>query len=192
MTGSLLFQITGRAPKNDPAIFALAMAAKLGDEATRRAAYAALPVVCRTGTHVMHFAAYAQGFGGWGRGMRRAIGTWFNARPAAELAFQLAKYQARDGWSNRDLLRLAHPRAASPSHDRLFAWTVSGELPAGAVDDPALSLVVAMHELRTMTEVSTVAKAIRDHKLPRECVPTERLTKPRGLGLTRRRPAALR
>src|SRR5438552_8751986 len=33
----------GRAPKNGPAIFSLAMAAKLGDEATRRAAYAALP-----------------------------------------------------------------------------------------------------------------------------------------------------
>ena len=33
----------GRAPKNDPAIFALAMAAGLGDEATRQAALAALP-----------------------------------------------------------------------------------------------------------------------------------------------------
>ena len=115
---------TGRAPKNDPAIFLLAMAAKLGDEPTRRAAYAALPRVCRIGTHLMHFAHYAQGFGGWGRGMRKAVGAWFNARPATELAYQLAKYQARDGWSNRDLLRLAHPRAASPSHDRLFAWAV--------------------------------------------------------------------
>ena len=52
----------GRAPKTDPAIFALAMCAKLGDEATRKAAYAALPMVCRTGTHLMHFAEYAQGF----------------------------------------------------------------------------------------------------------------------------------
>jgi 60 kDa SS-A/Ro ribonucleoprotein len=112
---------TGRAPKNDPAIFSLAMAAKLGDEATRRAAYAALPKVCRIGTHLMHFAEYAQGFGGWGRGMRKAVGAWFNAKPAADLAYQLAKYQSRDGWSNRDLLRLAHPRATSPSHNRLFA-----------------------------------------------------------------------
>jgi 60 kDa SS-A/Ro ribonucleoprotein len=43
----------GRAPKNDPAIFSLAMAAKLGDEPTRRAAYAALSKVCRIGTHLM-------------------------------------------------------------------------------------------------------------------------------------------
>ena len=169
---------TGRAPKNDPAIFSLAMAAKLGDEATRRAAYAALPKVCRIGTHLMHFAEYAQAFGGWGRGMRRAIGAWFNARPATELAFQLAKYQSRDGWSNRDLLRLAHPRAASPSHDRLFAWAVKGELPEGAKDDPALELIVAMEELRKLDDVLAGAKLIREKKLPRECVPTEWLKFP--------------
>ena len=169
---------SGRAPKNDPAIFSLAMAAKLGDEATRRAAYAALPKVCRIGTHLMHFAEYAQGFGGWGRGMRRAIGAWFNGRPATELAFQLAKYQSRDGWSNRDLLRLAHPRAASPSHDRLFSWTVTGELPDGAKDDEALRLIVAMHELRAMDDVVAGAQHIRDYKLPRECVPTQWLAFP--------------
>ncbi len=168
---------SGRAPKNDPAIFSLAMAAKLGDEATRRAAYAALPKVCRTGTHLMHFAEYAQGFGGWGRGMRKAVGSWFNGKPAEDLAFQLAKYQSRDGWSNRDLLRLAHPRAASPSHDRLFAWAVKGELPAGAESDPACQLIVAMTELKSASDVHAVAKLIRERRIPRECVPTEWLTR---------------
>jgi 60 kDa SS-A/Ro ribonucleoprotein len=169
---------TGRAPKNDPAIFSLALAAKLGDEPTRRAAYAALPKVCRTGTHLMHFVEYAQAFGGWGRGMRRAIGAWFNAKPAGELAYQLVKYQARDGWSQRDLLRLAHPRAASLSHDRLFAWTVAGELPAGAAADPALALPLAIQQLRELTDVKAVAALVRDRKIPRECIPTEWLTKP--------------
>ena len=168
----------GRAPKNDPAIFSLAMAAKLGDEPTRRAAYAALPKVCRIGTHLMHFAEFAQGFGGWGRGMRKAVGAWFNGKPAGDLAFQLAKYQARDGWSNRDLLRLAHPRAASPSHDRLFAWAVKGELPEGAVEDPACALIVAMTELNEMDDVLAGAKLIRERRIPRECVPTQWLTFP--------------
>src|SRR5262249_56545899 len=45
----------GRAPKNDPALFALAMAAGLGDEATRRAALEAMPRVARTGTHLFRF-----------------------------------------------------------------------------------------------------------------------------------------
>ncbi|HEY6175873.1 MAG TPA: TROVE domain-containing protein [Kofleriaceae bacterium] len=163
---------SGRAPRNDPAIFALAMAAKLGDDATRHAAFAALPKVCRIGTHLMHFADYAQGFGGWGRGMRKAVGAWFNAKPAGDLAYQLAKYQSRDGWSNRDLLRLAHPRAASPSHDRLFAWAVKGELPDGAAGDPALALIVAIRELAQITDVASAARLIRDAGIPRECVPT--------------------
>src|SRR5450755_582427 len=170
--------VSGRAPKNDPAIFSLAMAAKLGDEATRRAAYAALPKVCRIGTHLMHFVEYAQAFGGWGRGMRRAIGSWFNNLAPSDLAYQLAKYQSRDGWSNRDLLRLAHPRAASPSHDRLFSWVVKGELAAEAAADPALALVTAMIELRSLTAAKAVATKIREAKLPRECVPTEWLTSP--------------
>jgi 60 kDa SS-A/Ro ribonucleoprotein len=170
--------VTGRAPKNDPAIFSLAMAAKLGDEPTRRAAYSALSRVCRIGTHLMHFAEYAQGFGGWGRGMRKAVGSWFNARSAADLAFQLANYQSRDGWSNRDLLRLAHPRAATPSHDRLFAWAVKGELPEGAREDPALALIAAIDELRTTTDVVAAARIIRTHRVPRECVPTELLRSP--------------
>jgi len=168
----------GRAAKNDPAIFALAMAAKLGDEPTRKAAFAALPRVVRTGTHLMHFAEYAQLFGGWGRGMRRAMAGWFNAKPADALAYQLVKYQARDGWSTRDVLRLAHPRAASPSHDRLFHWAVKGALPDGVTDDPTLRLVAAFEQAKRATSVDEVVRLVTDHALPREAVPTQWLREP--------------
>src|SRR5262249_37199084 len=56
----------GRAPKNDPALFALAMAAGIGDEPTRKAALDALPLVARTGTHLFRFASFVVGFRGWG------------------------------------------------------------------------------------------------------------------------------
>src|SRR4051812_3782857 len=46
----------GRAPRNAPAIFALAMAAGDTELATRREALASLPEVCRTGTDLFHFA----------------------------------------------------------------------------------------------------------------------------------------
>jgi 60 kDa SS-A/Ro ribonucleoprotein len=168
----------GRAPKNDPAIFALALAAKLGDEATRRAAYAAVPRVCRIGTHLMHFAAYAEAFGGWGRGMRKAVGGWFNRQAPADLALQLAKYQARDGWAARDLLRLAHPRAASPAHDHLYAWAVSGALTEAAARAPELAMIAAMQRLKVVDDVLVAAQLIRDHRLPREVVPSMLLAFP--------------
>ena len=83
----------GRAPKNDPALFALAMAAAAADEATRKAALEALPQVARTGTHLFRFATFVEGFRGWGRGLRRAVGRWYADRPVEQLALQAVKYR---------------------------------------------------------------------------------------------------
>src|SRR5262245_38528666 len=93
----------GRAPKNDQAIFALALASSASDERTRRAAYQALPTVCRIGTHIFQFTQYREQFGGWGQGMKRAIGRWYTEKDADALAYQVVKYRQRDGWSHRDL-----------------------------------------------------------------------------------------
>jgi 60 kDa SS-A/Ro ribonucleoprotein len=169
---------TGRAPKNDPAIFSLAMAAKLGDERTRRAAYLALPIVCRTGSHLMAFAEHAQGFGGWGRGMRKAVAAWFNNREPADLARQLATHRSSVGWSQRDLLRLAHPRGATASHEHLFAWVATGALSDAARADAALALIIAIDELRVTANASGCAALVREHGIPRECVPTAWLSHP--------------
>src|SRR5262249_17863024 len=116
----------GRAPSNDPALFALAIAAGLGDPATKAAAGAALPQVARTGTHLFHWLQYARAFRGWGRGLRCAVATWYTAKPAEEIGHQVLKYPSRDGWSHRDALRLAHPKAPSVSHDLVFRYATRG------------------------------------------------------------------
>lgn len=100
------------APKNDPAIFALALASVKGDEKTRKEALNNLNRVCRTGTHLFQFAACREALGGgWGRAMRRAVGAWYLEKSVDRLVHSVLKYQQRDGWSQRDLLRLAHPSA---------------------------------------------------------------------------------
>jgi len=169
----------GRAPKNDPAIFALALCAKHGDDKTRAAAYAAVPAVCRIGTHLYHFVSFVEALGGgWGRGMRRAVGNWFNEKTASDLAFQLVKYQGRDGWSSRDLLRLAHPTPKTEDHKAIYRWATQGAddaLADGLVLPP---VVEAFEEMKTATDVSRVLKLITDYKLPREAVTTQWLTKP--------------
>lgn len=106
----------GRAPKNDPAIFALAMAAKLGDPVTRKAALEALPRVCRIATHLFQFVEAMQGFGGWGRATKRAVAKWYTDKNEDQRAYQIVKYRNRGGWSHKDVLLLAHPgRVTSPS-----------------------------------------------------------------------------
>jgi 60 kDa SS-A/Ro ribonucleoprotein len=169
---------SGRAPKNDPALFVLAMAAAAGDEATRAAALDALEKVARTGTHLFHWLQYVKAFRGWGRGVRRAVGRWYTARPVADLAYQLMKYQARDGWSHRDALRLAHPTAPSYEHGLLLRYATRG-WPAVAGSNALRTDIggrlEAVQAIRHMTP-NEAARVIRVYKLTREMVPTELLT----------------
>jgi 60 kDa SS-A/Ro ribonucleoprotein len=169
----------GRAPKNDPALFALALAAAKGDLATRKAALEALPKVARIGTHLLHFAQYVEGFRGWGRGLRSAVQAWY-AQPVGKLAYQAVKYRQRDGWAQRDLLRLAHPKAADEQHQALFHWMVKGWDWVGDEPhpDPALRLIWAFERLQRATSITEAVQLVREHRLPREAVPTQFLATP--------------
>lgn len=114
----------GVAPKQNPALFALAFAASVPESS--QLALAALPRVARTGTHLLLFAAYIEQFRGWGRGLRRAVGSWYTAKDADAVAYQAVKYRQREGWSHRDLLRLAHPETTVPELKDTFEWIVRG------------------------------------------------------------------
>jgi 60 kDa SS-A/Ro ribonucleoprotein len=158
----------GRAPKQDPAIFALALAAASPDLATRRAALQALQRVCRTGTHLFQFAASVEALRGWGRSLRRAVGAWYGDKPVEALAFQAVKYRARQGWTHRDLLRLAHPETDEPARRALFDWICRGRM-----TEEVPEIVRAFTEVQAEGIDGAVAAAlIRSHGLPWEALPT--------------------
>ena len=166
----------GRAPKNDPALYVLAMCAGLGNEDTRKAALAALPKVARTGTHLLHFAEFVEGFRGWGRGLRRAVADWYLKMDTERLSLQLVKYKQRDGWSHRDLLRLAHPKTEDADKRALLGWTVqpeNAERLAEAAEK--FRLIDGMVRLQKTADVKEAVDIIRSFSLPREVVPTELL-----------------
>jgi 60 kDa SS-A/Ro ribonucleoprotein len=169
---------SGRAPKNDPALFALALAAKLGDVDTRRAAHAALPRVARIGTHLFHFAELIKATGGWGRGTMRAFADWYNDMDAGRLALQAVKYQSRDGWSHRDVLRKAHPRARTDQHQAIYNWMVKGWPSVGETQHPdeVLRTIWAFERAKRLTsraDATALCALIADCGLPHECVPNE-------------------
>jgi 60 kDa SS-A/Ro ribonucleoprotein len=172
----------GRAHKTDPALYALAMAAspKLADKDTVAHALDVLPKVARIGTHLQHFAAFAQMHRGWGRSLRRAVAEWFTAKTPEQLAYQMVKYQSRDGWAMRDLLILSHPKPAE-GQNALFEWAVKGT-PADQLISrgPSWSvpLLVQGFELAKTAEKSKLIGLIRGCGLTREMIPTEKLTDP--------------
>src|SRR5713226_3164110 len=170
--------VAGRAPKNDPALFVLAMAAspKFADPKTNAAALEALPRVARTGTHLCNFAAFAENLRGWGRGLRSAVADWYLGKPANELAYQMLKYQRRNGWSHRDLLRLSHPKAAGAAHNALFQWAVDGEL--GHLATPEISTgelrqIYAFELAKKAASDGEIVHLIEDYRLTHEMIPSE-------------------
>ena len=167
----------GRAPKNDPAIMALAICMKKGSLDTRRAAAAALPHVCRIGTHLFHLAAFIEALGGgWGRGTRRAFANWYLAQRPGGLALQAIKYQQRDGWSHRDVLRVAHPKAANVTTNAILNWMVKGWEGVGTVPHEDMTMVKIWAFERTKDPAlprRELIKLIEDYGLPHECVPND-------------------
>jgi len=170
----------GRAAKNDPAVFALARAAAADDQATRRAALAALPQVCRTSTHLFQLIVFATAWRGWGRALRRAVGAWYANRPIDRLAYQAVKYRNREGMTHRDVLRLAHPGAAvtagNPTVDvsgeqaRLFEWIVRG-----GEADGLPRIVEGYLRAQAAATAAEAAALVRAYDLPREALPSQRL-----------------
>ncbi len=181
---------SGRAPKNDPAIFALALVATHGNAEAKAVAFQNLNKVCRIGTHLFHFAEYVNALRGWGRGLRNAVGCWYVSREADDLARQAVKYQQRDGWSHSDLLRLAHPKAPSVQHDAVFRWMLSGTDSLGerevkrkvrgedrvakyAAVGELPKFIAAFEQAKKASSKGEIVKLITEHDLPREAIPTQ-------------------
>jgi 60 kDa SS-A/Ro ribonucleoprotein len=154
----------GRAPKANPALFALAIAASAEDLDGRRAALAALPRVARTGTQLFVFAGYVEQFRGWGPTLRRAVAQWYTDRPVDQLAYQLVKYRRRGGWSHRDLLRLASPSGTTDAARRMaFNWTVGKGL-----GDYTEAVVPLSDEQLKAGQRTAVRPALRADVVPEE------------------------
>ena len=194
---------SGRAPKPDTAIFVLALAASKGDDVTRKAALAAVPSALKTGTHLLKFVDSVNGLRGWGRGLKKAIQLWFKGRKNETLALQLVKYKQREGWSMKDVLRLAKPVPETEVQGKLFGWTAKNEKAEWAKapvapGDKALDFVWATEQaaqLKLVAEQADTAEAkailaeanqasvkklvdlIVTYRLPREALPTEALNK---------------
>ena len=188
--------VNGRAPKQGPTLFAFAVCASKGDDATRKAAFAALPRVCRTGSHLQEFTPVLKSMRSFGAGVRKAYAHWYNDKPADKLAYQLVKYQQRGGMSHRDILRMARVSTdESPNHAAAMRWAVGAPLEARKVERkvgkrpdgsdewvtknyPDLSgdlpkLIVAYEELKGVEDEASVIRLIGEHKFTHEMVPTK-------------------
>ena len=175
----LIVQVSqdGRAPKNDPALFALAYYAGHKDVKVRQYALARLPQVARIGTHLFHFMAYVEKQRGWGRSLRSAIGHYYEREDLDSLAYDSIKYRQRDGWSHRDALRLAHVEAPTPTHAALYDWVTKPDN-YNINEFPSIRMVEGFLKAQAATTPARTAALVSEFNLPREALNTDHLTSP--------------
>lgn len=165
---------SGRAPKNDPAIFALALLA--ADQNPNNSGYALeqLSRVCRTGTHLFQFIEAVKQLRGMGRAVHRALAAWYIGKQPRQVAYQVTKYQQRNGFSHRDILRLVKPakyKHLDPSTEAIFGHIVGK--PKEVADPEARSLMEAVAAAKVAKTDKEIVRLIRENGLVRECIPTE-------------------
>ena len=165
----------GLAPRQDATLVALALAASAESDETRAAALAALPRVARTGTMLFTFLTYVKQFRGTGRALRKALGAWYLDKSADQSALQVSKYRQRDGWSHRDVLRIAHPVTADPAHSAVFQFALKGE-----VTDDAPTILHAYAAAQGLDDAGTLAALVTGNKaVTWEHLPTDALREPK-------------
>ena len=158
--------VAGRAPKQNPTLFALAIACQMGETEGKQYARQQINKVVRTGTHLFIFVRYLQQFGGWSRGLRKAVGNWYTEKDSDKLALQLIKYRQREGYTHRDVLRLSHPKIEGPGKRAAIDWAVKGK----AEDRDSLPDFIKFFELAQKPEADIPALLEKTY-LPWEALP---------------------
>lgn len=179
------FSVEGRAAKQDPTIFALALCARDQDAETKRLAYESLNRVCRIPTHLFMFVSFCESLSsgtGWGRAHRRAIQNWYLEKSPQALAQLVTKYQQREGWSHLDLLRLSHPKTEDPAHACVLKYVVKGLdecwpvfVDQGPVVEDLMQYLQAVDSVKVAVTEGEVVRHIKQYKLVREHIPTKYL-----------------
>ncbi len=127
----ILYASDGRSINNSAPILGLVLLSAGEDPKAKQAFLEIFNSVIRTGSHFYEWLSYTKMLRGFGKVVRMAGRAWLSDPNVKRLAYQLLKYQQRQGFSHRDALRLFHLKPPTPDHDDLFRWVVKGwdELP---------------------------------------------------------------
>lgn len=185
-TRSIIFDISSnnRAPRNSPALFAIALGAVNPDIKVRQAAYSLINSVCRTSTHLFELMAICKTLKkGWGRGFKKAIANWYNSKSDEKLAYQLIKYRQREGFTHEQAIRLSHPKAEETTLERhaMYDWLRNRSDRAEVYYN--LPPIIKAHLWAMGCEdnaigINQITRLIDKFNLPWEALPTWANTKP--------------
>ena len=122
----IVYASDGRSINNTTPILALVLLSMGQTPEAKQAFLEIFPQVVRTSSHFYEWLSYTKSLRGFGKIVKEAGNTWLTQDNVKRLAYQLLKYQQRNGFRHRDALRLFHVKPPTPEHDQLFHWAVKG------------------------------------------------------------------
>ncbi len=170
--------VEGRAAKQQPALFALALVIATTEfAAAKNYGYAQLQKVARTGTTLFEFAGFLSQFQRFGMGAQKAFARWYTSKTIPQVAYQAAKYQSREGFTHADILRLSkrvrsNKDGLNPEASALYDWIVGRK-----VEFEALPKLIQGVELAKTADAKKIPDLIRKYGLSWEMVPSEALNR---------------
>lgn len=170
--------VQGRAPKQQPALFALAVViSHTRSDLVKNQGYLQVNSMCRTASTMFEFFGFLNQFQRFGMGARKAIARWYTGRAVENLAYQMVKYRSRAGFTHADMLRLSKRVKSTPlavdGMDALLNWAV------GKPFDPEELPEQVQGHLKALAEGNTYhswAALVREYHLTWEMLPSEALT----------------
>ena len=185
---AMLYNMRDRVPKRQTIFYALALAVTLGDQKTKEKARYNFHHIVRTGSDLLQFVEFVDKMRGWGRSLQKMVSGWYEHHQLrGSLTYQVLKYQNRNGWSHKDVLRMCHYGCHGQLPDvnnSTLRWVVGRDLGVNRIDDDAKGLrgrnypatdemhpmIKAYEEMKRIDSVHRASAIIAQHGFTHEMV----------------------
>lgn len=132
---------------------------------------------------------------GWNSYMKRMVSSWYNSKSVKDLMYHITKYQNRNNWTHRDVLRLTHIKNSDIHYNNIYKYLAKGsdvltkELtlsevhygPSGPCcgQPHPLEYLLVFEKLKTTESLESVLIWINRYNFVREHIPTRWLNERR-------------
>ncbi|XP_061179169.1 RNA-binding protein Ro60-like [Saccostrea echinata] len=178
-----------------PIAYTLALCARHDKKAVSKQAYAALPYVCRTPSHLFQFLSFCRTrfkCRGWPRSHRRAIAAWYTENEQyrndpKKLAIHVTKYKRRHMFSQKKVIKSCHPKPPNEAFQYIFHYVTNGVKKAnkGKANEKEtqnvkgyITAVEFIKNKHNSDQEEVIKEVIQKWGIPWESIPTSHLQSP--------------
>lgn len=158
----------------------------------RTEAYSLLNIVCTIPTTLFLFIKYTKHIynkiyntNGWNNLHKRAINNWYSSKSDETLLYHITKYKDRNGYTHKDVLRLAHIKPDTIGKHDIYKYIIKGfDAVCNIMDDidgdsnKLIGFIRDYECMKTATDSNIIVELINKRKFAREHIPTNMLNDP--------------